>query len=397
MASPPRIRVMISSRCNDPIVYKGKQTALSTVRIDLKKALESEQLLGSELFEVWINEDAPPAAGTEDSWEHCIRQVEDADLVIVLNNGNSGWAREGGELGICHGELQAGLARTPGKIMLIELPLVALRTRATDRQRDIRFRGYVERHNLFRGRKAETGEDVIARCREAIREGVVNLARSGAREARKGRGYAGDALDWSRLSYPNRRAAIERTLHASLAERDGAIESDRHVFVPVQGQNVLFMCHGIPAGMGVPAARELVGQPFLLDHQLADDLERGVGPVHLIGCAESITKSQAMKILGFPDAMIVDSPFGVYVASDIQKIQLIFVRNCIDESATRAGVQRLFEWLEQWGEAPHLSERARQRAEVVRVIAAVNARGISERKQAAKAQARHAARKVKHA
>lgn len=42
-------------------------------------------------------------------------------------------------------------------------------------------------------------------------------------------------------------------------------------------------------------------------------------------------------MLRFPDAMIVDAPFGIYVASEVQKIQMIFIRSCTDESSTRRG------------------------------------------------------------
>ena len=82
MAAPKRIRVMISSRCVDEILFNGRQSSLSDVRKTIKADLEAELLLGSELFEVWINEDAPPAPGTDDSWEACMRQVREADVVL---------------------------------------------------------------------------------------------------------------------------------------------------------------------------------------------------------------------------------------------------------------------------------------------------------------------------
>jgi hypothetical protein len=82
-----------------------------------------------------------------------------------------------------------------------------------------------------------------------------------------------------------------------------------------------------------------------------------------------VTESQAARQLGFPDATIVAPPFGVYVADDVQKIQLVFIANCRDETATRQGVQRVFDWLEQSGEYARLSARAASRAKIVRAIA----------------------------
>jgi hypothetical protein len=334
--------------------------------------LEAEKLLDRPLFEVWINEDAPPAEGSSDSWEHCIEHVHAADLVLVLYNGNSGWARDGGELGICHGELEAALSRAPAKVRLIELPLAPLR-RGEEGARDQRFRGYIDRHSLFRGQVADTGEEVLTRCREALRDAIPKMVKLGGRESRKGQGSSGDALEWQRMSFSGRRLAIENVLRSALLARKGSAEHDGQIFVRIHEQLVLAPCHGIPDSLSVAAAREMIGQPFLQDHLLAPAATHaGAGPVHLIGCHESITKAQARKILGFPDAMIVETPFGIYVASDLQKIQLIFVRGCADESATRLGVQRFFEWLQQSEEAPRLKARAIQRERVVRTLAEVN-------------------------
>src|SRR5262249_939196 len=154
------------SRCNDPISFGGVPSTLSVVRLHLKQELEAIQLLGSPLFEVWVNEDAPPAEGTADSWEVCLNQVRSADIVLVLYNGNAAWAKEGGDVGICHGELQAGLTAAAAKVRLIELPLQPLGDGAAA-ARNARFRTFVQGQSLFRGALATTGEDTQTRCREA--------------------------------------------------------------------------------------------------------------------------------------------------------------------------------------------------------------------------------------
>ena len=72
MAKSSKLRVMISRRCNDllkPGVETGKK--LSDIRRDLKEEIETATIFGKQAFDVWINEDAPPAPGTEDSWEYC--------------------------------------------------------------------------------------------------------------------------------------------------------------------------------------------------------------------------------------------------------------------------------------------------------------------------------------
>jgi hypothetical protein len=64
--------------------------------------------------------------------------------------------------------------------------------------------------------------------------------------------------------------------------------------------------------------------------------------VHVIACHKGVTENQAVGLLGFPDATIVTPAFGVYVADNVQKIQLILLANCRDESSTRYAVQRFF-------------------------------------------------------
>jgi hypothetical protein len=124
MYSSECIKVMISSRCNDPVVLAGAIVKFSELRRRIKTEIEAEELLGGKLFECWINEDAPPAEGSEDSWNTCLSQVRRADLLLVLYNGNAGWAKVSGDIGICHAELEAGLSSGAAKVRLVALPPV---------------------------------------------------------------------------------------------------------------------------------------------------------------------------------------------------------------------------------------------------------------------------------
>jgi hypothetical protein len=118
----------------------------------------------------------------------------------------------------------------------------------------------------------------------------------------------------------------------------------------------------------VAAARELVGKPFLMDHRYITDEDRVCGPVHLIACQKSTTEKQATDLLGFPDATVVPTTFGVYLVDPVQQIQFILLANCRDETSTRFGGQRLFDWLNRSGEADALVRRAKSRKKIVRAI-----------------------------
>ncbi|WP_241089278.1 DUF4062 domain-containing protein [Pseudomonas viridiflava] len=115
MAQSKRIKVMLSSRCNDRFPADSDQT-VSNIREQLKREIEGTKLFGKQVFEVWINEDAPPEDGIQDSWDACLQAVRDCDVLLVLSNGNAEWASGGGDIGICHAEYMEELATTRGKV-----------------------------------------------------------------------------------------------------------------------------------------------------------------------------------------------------------------------------------------------------------------------------------------
>lgn len=370
MPSSKTIHVMISSRCSDNIEYGGKQIPLSELRIKIKSMIEEQELFEHKAFDCWINEDAPPAAGDENSWEHCLSQVKKADIVIVLYNGNAGWCKQGGGIGICHAELQTALATGAAKVRLIELPITTGSVDQETTERNQLFQNFVSEQRLFRGSSARDGEKAIEVVKQALHDAVVEMVHLGGKEARKGKFDTGQALDWSRLNYIQRKAEIERVAVDSLSGACSVSTNDEALFVNIKGKHVLFRCHGIPAAMSVAAAREMIGRPFLNDYADSNLIAgRKYGPVHLICCHRTITENQAVNMLGFPDAIIVKTAFGVYVADNVQKIQMIFLSDCRDESSTRHSVQRFVDWLNSSGEATFLMERAISRSRIIRTIA----------------------------
>jgi hypothetical protein len=364
-----KIKIMISSRCNDlfPVGGGNESRTLSEIRAQLKTEIEAEKLFGKKAFEVWINEDEPPEPGAQDSWDLCVEQAREADLLLVLYNGNAGWAMSSGDIGICHAELMTAFSESSGKVSIVSMLENDPKLRPSG-PRDQRFQAYVERANLFRGARVSSPDDVLAEAKKAVREAVLSLAHHGAKEVKRSRYNAGPALDWSRMDFTARQSAMRAVLADALAAR-GAAAGDG-VIVPIAGKKVLFLPAAIPAAMTVSAAREMVGQPFLKDHLSAGLLKGSVaGPTHVIACHRTITESQAMALLGFPDATIVSGSFGVYVADNVQKIQLCLIANCRDESSTRHGLQKLFDWLAQTGEEELLAKRASSRSKIVSAIA----------------------------
>lgn len=367
MAKSARIRVMLSSRCNDEFPA-GSGQKLSDIRIALKKEIEATKVFGKLVFEVWINEDAPPADATQDSWDTCLQAVRECDVLIVVSNGNAGWAKADSDLGICHAEYMEGLASARGKVRLVALKNVHP-AKGTPGERDRRFQAYLNQQTAFRGGEVTTVVELKKRVLEALTEAVVVLTQRGVSAAASSRFDMGQALDWSRLDFRQRKRAMERVLMAALSGQEGARVEGEAVILRLGSSDIAVIAHAIPSAFAVAAARELVGRPFLLDHERADLLRKAHGPLHLIACHRSATELQATTLLGFPDATVVSGPFGVYVADEVQKVQFAFLVNCRDESQTRHALQRFLEWLEQTGESEMLAKRAESRAKIVKVIA----------------------------
>ena len=369
MAKSSKLRVMISSRCLDFFPAGQTVTRISDIRKTLKSELEAMEIAGKKLFEVWINEETPPQGGTWDSWDVCIEAVRDCHILLAISNGNAGWADAAGDVGICHAELMMGLSTAPAKVRVIAVDNIPI-TKNPEGTRNKRFQEYVGTQNLFRGGTVKTVEELKIRVNEALYDALVSLTQAGVREASRGKFHSGEALDWSRLDFATRQAEMVRVLRDAILARSGSLEDSGKVFVRMDGHEILFEPHAIPAALSVGPARELVGQPFLRDHLLASNLtgKRG-GPLHIIACHKTATESQAAKVLGFPDATFVPAPFGVFVADPIQKVQFAFITNCRDDTNTRHGLQRFLEWLSQTGEEVLLAKRAIARARIVRAIA----------------------------
>ena len=369
MAKASKLRVMISSKCRDRFPAGKENPTLSDTRLALKREIEALQFAGRPAFEVWINEDEPPQGGTWDSWDVCLNAARECDILIAISNGDAGWATEAENVGICHAELMTVLDTAPAKVRLIALQNIVVSKDAAG-QRNQRFQDYMSKQSLFRGGDVSSVADLKKRVLEALHDAVLRLTQAGVREASRGRFHSGAPLEWTRLDFPTRRQQMTDALRTTLPSVTDAADNPARACMRVGGHKVLCVLDAIPAALTVSAARELVGQPFLRDYLLAESVRDGTsGPLHLIACQKTATESQAARLLGFPDAMVVSAPFGVFVADPVQMVQFAFIVNCRDETSTRHGVQRFLEWLRQTGEDARVAARAQSRARIVNAIA----------------------------
>lgn len=362
-----RIRVMVSSRCRDYKTADGIGFALGDLRQALKALIQDAPLFGHEAFDCFINENEPAKPATRDLWDECMREVTRAHIVIVLTNGDAGWAQQQGDVGICHAELSTALLSGRDRTHAVQLPLTAARPTA----RDQRFRDLVANELAFTGPPAATLDEAIALVRQTLAEAVARLTRGGASLLRKDSYALGEALAWSRLNFIERKAAMEAACAQALRERDsssGAPVDPTQAVLRIDGAELLFCVHAIPAATSTAAAREMVGRPFLADHRHLAPAGKLQGPIHVIACHRSATEKQATDLLGYPDATVVATTFGTYLVDPVQRIQLVLLTNCRDQTATRFAVQRLFDWLARSGQRADLVAHAKARGRIVRAI-----------------------------
>jgi len=151
---------------------------LADLRERLKEEIQSLAFWPGqqELFYCWINE---VSSGSDDTWwERSLNESHSADIVIVFYNGQSGGPIKDGPIGNCHAELDAVLTDSK-KVRVIRLPLADLPKDKAQRERDQNFRDFFDSLARFNA-SATSGEELIDRVRQEIRDVVVTLVQSAA-------------------------------------------------------------------------------------------------------------------------------------------------------------------------------------------------------------------------
>lgn len=374
-----RIRVMLSGRNRDLIPDRaGGGVTLSEVRRTLQEELQREVFLGYQLLDVWINEEAGAESGDADIWDHCMDELDRADIVVVIYNGEAGWGAEVGEVGICHAEMQRVRDRAPSKLRIIALDFdsdsaLGLTSPKDAARKNAPNQDFAEEVASLLNATARDRSELEESVKLAVVQAVAKLARTGSEEGRKGQYSLGSPLIWSRLTYPERKREMERVVRTYLLDvrkASGDVGTSKPLRLALGGERVLISTHAVPERFGIAEARELVGRPFLRDHkiQLGGE-EGGVGPIHLIACHKSCTESQVSAFVGHPDVFIVQTPFGFFVADQVSFAQTFFVTGCRDGTSTKVAVRRIFDWIDQSGELDRIVARARSRKAILVAVA----------------------------
>jgi hypothetical protein len=381
-----QLEVMISSR-NTALVPAGKDRKPVTMTIIRQRA--KDRLIGSvfgkanPIFGVWINEDDAAVPNPEDTWEACIRRAIECDLFIAIFDGHAGWRAKAETIGICEAEMNAALQANPSKVLIVTLEPVHPRG-GKEGEWDKRYVAFVKglRRSWATVKTAEALENAMV---TAARNAIVELTSKALAFGRSGTPYLGIALGWTRMNFEARKEAMEEEVTAGLKAAGGRPveatkgERSREIVAPLGGGQVLLYCSAMPAAFSVGAAREMLGQPFLNDYQILRQGDNVAGPVHVIACYRGITEALARGYLGFPDAIFVQAPFGMWVADRVGMAQTLFLARCSDPNTTRLRLEQALRWLAESREGDELLRRAESRARIVRAIAAEVKSSVGDR------------------
>lgn len=362
------INIMISSRNNAEFDH----IPLTQIRQELKEMIEDQQVFGENLFEVWINELEATQSFEESIWNKCLSEARRADIVLVLYNAQSGWARPKDSIGICHDEVREAVDSAPGKVFAIDIREGTSQITLSQKEQKANklFEEYMTRHELFQN-KAKTAEELKRVVFLTLQNAVSSLFKQGVLAAHRNKNNNGEALNWKLMDYESRSDAIIHALEQAVHIPDVGDKTGKSYFLTFGKHKILVILHAIPDVLSIAKARERVGQPFLEDYKYVKSLAEDdvIGPIHIVGCHKGVTETQARNILGFPDATILKDTFGVYVADNIQKIQMVFISDCSDSSSTKSGFQQFLNWLDSTTENKSLTKRAMSRKKIVVTIA----------------------------
>jgi len=355
-----RFTVFISSRNNDRVFINGVAgDTLTEIRLQLQRKLESQLLFGHQFLKVRINESFAVDTGA-DSYAACMDEAKEADFVIALYNGYSGWAPDANDMGICHAELDAAFQVSSKKTAIIDVSRFfdIVPSNPEEKLRNKRFSDYVTKLNRFNNPlkliKAQQNNEGF---REALFSTIENLISNNLanRVAHSNLYYnlsSSNAvgLDWKQLNYAPRAERIKGKL-TEMVKSSKSFEG------------CIKLTHAIPDKMSFADAKSYAVRPFLTDqdHITSEKMsgKDSIGPIHFIAVYASVTETQVKAMIGHPDISVIKDDFGYYLWEQHMHIQLIFLTECI----TPAAIQTKYLLFESWAVSSDEQHKIINRAE----------------------------------
>jgi hypothetical protein len=362
-----KIKVFISSRVNSVLTGLPGQHTLTELRRFLCAELQKQVFLGEQVLEVLINEETFTGALNQNAFDNCMRELRSANIVIILYNGEAGWAIAGSTSanGICHEEALVAMSEFSEMSYVIDLRAFATLPETGDAAvANANFsKDMTDAFPTIVAIPANNFEELQAGTLSQAQRliwNALNKAMTTQKQIVKGSGVFGATLDWSKMTYAERKASLEKQLSA--------------VFDPLAGfEQVFKRFHGIPDNMSVADARNMIGRPFLSEHTDIQDSNLKSGIIHFVAVYGNITEGQAKGLVGYPDLTVIKATFGLYLWEKNIHIQIFFVKGCINPQMIKTRFSEVTNWIKGSREEANILSRAASRFAILDTINKVNA------------------------
>ncbi len=110
----------------------------------------------------------------------------------------------------------------------------------------------------------------------------------------------GSTLDWSKLTYHERQTEMKSVLDPTFTT------------IPAF-EKVLKAFHAIPDNMSVEDAQNMIGRPFIEEHELIKDKKEQSGKTHFVAVYGNATQTQVKNFVWYPDLVVIKGSFGFYL------------------------------------------------------------------------------------
>jgi hypothetical protein len=365
-----KIKIFLSSKVTP--VFENIDVpdyTLEKLRKFIKSEFESLEFLGEKIFSIITNEEGFESSFTIDAFDTCIENIKKCDLIIILYNGDAGWAPDGdvNANGICHEEFIMAVQDLPSVTKGINISSYFKSVVYKDSQiaRNIKFED--DKNNYYRFLEystAITKVEIELYIKDII-SGYIKTAIESAFKAQKEvdavKTIFGKTLDWTKLTYNQRSFEIKSYSEKSFSS----------IF-----NNTICKFHAIPDNMSISDARNEMGRPFLYEHELLSSTTLNIGVIHFVSVYGTCTEIQIKNLIGFPDLTIIKGSFGFYCWVQSTQIQLFFITKCINPSLFGTRKSQIENWLKSTKEKNNILKRATARFSILTAI--VNAQKITK-------------------
>lgn len=357
-----KIKIFLSSKVT-PVFENIDVTdySLEKLRKFIKSEFENITFLDEKIFSIVTNEEGFESSFISDAFDACLENIKKCDLIVILYNGDAGYAPDGDiqANGICHEEYLAAIQNSPAATKGINISsyFTNIRYDADQKIRNTKFDVDINSYYRFlEYSTADTKHELEIYIKNLI-SGYIKTLLVSAFKAQKEIDAVttvfGKTLDWSKLTYIQRSNEIKSNSEISL----------RSIF-----KQIICKYHSIPDNMSISDARNEMGRPFLYEHELLSTTKLKSGVIHFVSVYGTCTETQIKNLIGFPDITIIKGSFGFYCWVQSTQIQFFFLSKCINPSLFGTRKSQIENWLNSTKEKNNIKNRAKARYSILKAI-----------------------------